>query len=112
MSARSALIARATSRLSAALASNQLQRKCDLKPAPDLIEQHIADLKLAQNDLQKALDQIATLKAQLTNKPNPVILREAEKTLRSITEGVIGRAGPGVLSSVPKCAHRKDSPRV
>jgi len=30
------------------------------------------------------------LKAQLIDEPNPVILKEAGKTLRNVTEGAIG----------------------
>jgi len=39
---------------------------------------------------QKAEAQIATLKAQLTDQPDPVIVRQAGRTLRNITEGAIG----------------------
>ena len=38
----------------------------------------------------KANAQIATLKAQLTDEPDPVIVKQAGRTLRNITEGAIG----------------------
>ena len=41
-------------------------------------------------DHQKVEAQIATIGAQITDTPNPVIVREAGKTIRNLTEGAIG----------------------
>jgi hypothetical protein len=39
---------------------------------------------------KKTEAQIATIKAQLTDEPDPVIVRQAGRTLRNITEDMIG----------------------
>jgi uncharacterized protein involved in exopolysaccharide biosynthesis len=62
----------------------------DLKRALDLLEQHFDQLGLDATSARKAKAQIGTLKAQLIDEPNPTILKEAGKTLRNVTEGVIG----------------------
>jgi hypothetical protein len=51
---------------------------------------HLGELQLDARQQQKAEAQIATLKAQLTDEPDPVILKQAGRTLRNITEGAIG----------------------
>jgi hypothetical protein len=50
----------------------------------------LGELDLDRPQKQKAEAQIATLRAQLTDEPDPVIVRQAGRTLRSITEGAIG----------------------
>jgi hypothetical protein len=49
---------------------------------------HLKDLHLDENQRRKAEVQLATIKAQL-DEPNPVIIAEAGRTLRNITEGAI-----------------------
>jgi hypothetical protein len=51
---------------------------------------HLNELALDARQKQKAEAQIATLQAQLTDEPDPVIVRQAGRTLRNITEGAIG----------------------
>jgi hypothetical protein len=51
---------------------------------------HLDELSLNAHQKQKAEAQIATLKAQLTDEPNPVIVKQAGRTLRNVTEGAIG----------------------
>jgi hypothetical protein len=51
---------------------------------------HLDDLPIDARQKHKAEAQIATLKAQLTDEPDPVIVRQAGRTLRNITEGAIG----------------------
>jgi hypothetical protein len=51
---------------------------------------HLDELNLDARQKQKAQAQIATLKAQLADEPDPVIVRQAGRTLRGITEGAIG----------------------
>ena len=51
---------------------------------------HLNELNLDASRKQKADAQIATLKAQLTDEPDPVIVQQAGRTLRNITEGAIG----------------------
>lgn len=51
---------------------------------------HLAQLNLNPQDQQKVETQLATIEAQLADEPNPVIVREAGKTIRNLTEGVIG----------------------
>jgi len=51
---------------------------------------HLGELNIDAREKQKAEAQIATLKAQLTDdEPDPVILQQAGRTLRNITEGAI-----------------------
>jgi hypothetical protein len=50
---------------------------------------HLGELNLDASRKQKADAQIATLKAQLSDEPDPVIAQQAGRTLRSITEGAI-----------------------
>ena len=61
----------------------------DLRRALDLIERHFGELNLDDTARKKALAQVATIKAQLTDEPNPIIIREAGRTLRNLTEGAI-----------------------
>jgi hypothetical protein len=61
----------------------------DLRHALDLLEQHFGELNLDASAGRKALAQVATIKAQLTDDPNPVIIKEAGRTLRNLTEGAI-----------------------
>jgi hypothetical protein len=51
---------------------------------------HLGELQIDAQQRQKAEAQIATLKAQLTDEPDPVIIKQAGRTLRNITEGAIG----------------------
>jgi len=51
---------------------------------------HLDELGLDARQRQKVEAQIATLKAQLTDEPDPVIVKQAGRTLRNITEGAIG----------------------
>ena len=51
---------------------------------------HLDELDLGAPEKQKAEAQIATLKAQLGDEPDPVIVKQAARTLRNITEGAIG----------------------
>jgi len=51
---------------------------------------HLDELNLDSRQRKKAEAQIATLKAQLTDEPDPVIVRQAVRSLRDITVGAIG----------------------
>ena len=50
---------------------------------------HVDELPLGGPQRRKADAQIATLKAQLGDEPDPVIIKQAGRSLRNITEGVI-----------------------
>jgi len=73
---------------------------------------HLDELQMDARQKQKAEVQIATLKAQLTDEPDPIILRQAGRTLRNVTEGAIGSllAGaasqPAVWAWVSQAMHR------
>jgi hypothetical protein len=54
------------------------------------LDKHLGELGLDALQRQKAEAQIATLKAQLTDEPDPLIVKQAGRTLRNITEGAIG----------------------
>lgn len=51
---------------------------------------HLGELQIDARQRQRAEAQIATLQAQLTDEPDPVIIKQAGRTLRNITEGAIG----------------------
>jgi hypothetical protein len=50
---------------------------------------HLDELNLNVREKRKAEAQIATLKAQLSDEPDPLIVQQAGRTLRNITEGAI-----------------------
>jgi hypothetical protein len=54
------------------------------------IAAHIDELHMDARQKQKAEAQIATIKAQLIDEPDPVIVKQAGRTLLNITEGAIG----------------------
>jgi hypothetical protein len=51
---------------------------------------HLGELPLEPAQRRKADAQVATLKAQLADDPDPVIIGQAGRTLRNVTEGAIG----------------------
>jgi|ERR1035441_2509922 hypothetical protein len=51
---------------------------------------HLDELRLDERQKQRAKAQIATLQTELAGEPDPVIVKEAGRTLRNITEGAIG----------------------
>ena len=61
----------------------------DLRQAVEILAQRIDELNLDAAAKRKALAQVDTIKAQLSDEPNPTILKEAGRTLRNITEGTI-----------------------
>jgi hypothetical protein len=59
-------------------------------------------LPIEAKQRQRAEAQIATIKAQLIDEPDPVIIKQAGRTLRNITEGTIGSLiASGVQSTWP-----------
>jgi hypothetical protein len=72
---------------------------------------HLDELPIDARQKQKAEAQIATLKAQLTDEPDPVIVKQAGRTLRNIIEGAIGgllatATQPTVWAWVSQVMHR------
>ena len=61
----------------------------DLRHLVDVFENHLDDLGLDASSKRKASVQIATIKAQIEDEPDPVIVRQAGGTLKTITEEVI-----------------------
>ena len=51
---------------------------------------HLDELKLDTRAKQRAQAQLATLEAQLSDEPDPAVVRQVGRTLRNITEGAIG----------------------
>jgi hypothetical protein len=62
----------------------------ELQRLVEVFEKHIDDLSLDVATKRKAMVQITTIKAQLEDEPDPVIVKQAGRTLRNITEGAIG----------------------
>jgi hypothetical protein len=62
----------------------------DLQCLVDFFEKHIDELLLDTTAKRKATAQISTIKAQLEDEPDSVIVTQAGRTLRNITEGAIG----------------------
>jgi hypothetical protein len=61
----------------------------DLKRLVNDLGEHLGELKLNQTEYQRVQVHLATLNAQLADSPNPVIVREAGRTIRNLTEGAI-----------------------
>jgi hypothetical protein len=73
----------------------------DLARLVNELTAHLDELNLDARQKQRAEAQIATLKAELTGDPDPAIVKQAARTLRSITEGAVGSllataAQPGI----------------
>jgi len=66
------------------------QELSDIERLVSELTTHLSELNLDSRQKQKAETQIATLKAQLTDEPDPVILKQAGRTLRNVIEGAIG----------------------
>lgn len=66
------------------------QDRDDLNRLVTELTSHLGELQLDTRQQQKAEAQIATLKAQLIDEPDPVIVKQTGRTLRNITEGAIG----------------------
>lgn len=62
----------------------------DLSKFIDEFRAHIAELKLGPEDTKRVDIQLRTMDAQLLDEPSPVIVREAGRSIRNITEGAIG----------------------
>jgi hypothetical protein len=67
------------------------QERADLEKLVREMSEHIDELNLGAKDRKKAEAQIRTIQAQLVDDdPEPVIIAQAGRTLRNITEGAIG----------------------
>lgn len=61
----------------------------DLQRLVKVFETHLDDLPLETSAKRKVVAQVSTIKAQLEDEPDPVIVRQAGRTLRNVTEGTI-----------------------
>jgi hypothetical protein len=66
-----------------------------------VFESRLGELNLDEAKERAARTQVATIKVQLADEPDPVIVNQAGRTLRNITEGAIGSlvataAQPGI----------------
>lgn len=62
----------------------------DLTRFVNELASHLEELPIDAAQKRKADAQLATLRAQLSDEPDPVIVRQAGRTLRNILEGAIG----------------------
>jgi hypothetical protein len=62
----------------------------DLSRLVNELASHLGELPLDATQKRKVDAQLATLTAQLSDEPDPVIVRQAGRTLRNILEGTIG----------------------
>ena len=51
---------------------------------------HLDELNLKDTDKKTAEVQLATIEAQLVDKPDPIVIKQVGRTLRNVTEGAIG----------------------
>jgi hypothetical protein len=65
-------------------------QKSELEKFVQEFSAHLGELPLDSNQRRKAEAQLGTLQAQLTDEPDPIIVRQAVNSLRNITEGAIG----------------------
>jgi hypothetical protein len=63
--------------------------RADLARLVSEFKRHIHELRLDATATQKVNAQLATIQAQLSDEPNPIIVQQAGRTLRNITEGAI-----------------------
>jgi hypothetical protein len=73
----------------------------NLRKLVTVLESRLGELRLDEAKERAARTQIATIKVQLADEPDPVIVDQAGRTLRNITEGAIGSlvataAQPGI----------------
>jgi len=66
------------------------QERTDLTRLVDEFTAHLAELGLDARANQKVNAQLATLRAQLIDEPDRIIVQQAGRSLRNITEGAIG----------------------
>ena len=71
------------------VATYSAESRADLARLVNEVSGHLHELKLDAAALQKATAQIATIQAQLGDEPNAIIIQQAGRTLRNITEGAI-----------------------
>ena len=76
----------------------------DLNQLVAIFDVHLDELEIDVRQERKAESQVATLKAQLADEPDPIIVKQAGRTLRNITEGAVGSlvaaaAQPGVWAA-------------
>lgn len=62
----------------------------ELKTLVKELTKHLDELHLKPADKRTAEVQIATIKAQLVDEPDAVVIKQVGHTLRSVTEGAIG----------------------
>jgi len=62
----------------------------DLKKLVEIFENYIRDIKLNESEIKKVKDLVATIKSQLSDKPDSTIINQAGRSLRNVTEGAIG----------------------
>jgi len=62
----------------------------DLSRFVNELASHLEELPIDAGQKRRVDAQLATLKAQLSDEPDPVIVRQAGRTLRNILEGAIG----------------------
>lgn len=71
----------------------------DLRQIIELYRANVDTLGLDTAAKKRADAQVATIEAQLQDEPNPVIVREAGKSLRSIVENALGGAAGAAITS-------------
>ena len=70
--------------------ANLAYQRSDLEKLVGEFGAHLGELSLDPKERRRAEAQLATLKAQLKDEPDPIVVRQAGRTLRNITEGAIG----------------------
>ena len=65
------------------------QERADLARLVSEFATHLQELQLDAMTIQRATAQLSTIQAQLSDEPNPIIVQQAGRTLRNITEGAI-----------------------
>jgi hypothetical protein len=71
-------------------ATYEVQDLADLGRLVSAIAAHIDELRLDARQKQNAEAQLAKIKAQLIDAPDPIIVKQAGRTLRNVAEGAIG----------------------
>ncbi len=84
---------------------NEIPSNDHLQQLLDLLRPNLSSLNLSAMNENKVIAQLATIEAQLMDKPNPTIINEAGRSIKNITEGAIGSllataATPGIWAAI------------
>lgn len=70
--------------------SYSLEDLNDMRQLLNVFDEHLDDLDLNESEKRKVMKQVGIIRLQLEDEPDSVIVKQAGRSLRNITEGAIG----------------------